>query len=267
MSETYPGVEKPVADPDISENLGKRYVKWIAIKLSGAVLHSDVHYEEGAEEEILEHRDAGNPLQILMTHFRRVEPLVIAEIAGKQKTLRHIRYTTGITGKEELFDVPVIGWFIRNGGVQKVSRPIENPNETPEQRALRKERNQQTQALGGRFLASGYNWLIFPEGGSRRTVEQDGQLVRVYREPGVVMPAQNGFVYSLENMTDEERRKVKLLGIAVHYGEGRFSSLHPTVHISRPVPPIDGTREERRQQGEDLLRHGVAEAVRLHEAR
>lgn len=251
----------------ISERLGKRWVKQLAIKATGAVIHSDVHYEDGAEDEIREHRDAGGALQILMTHFRRTETVIIAEIAGKEEPLRHIQDTTGITGRQNLFDIPVIGWILENGGVQKVSLAHENPNETPEEAALRHERNQRTQAMGGRFLANGFNWVIYPEGGSRKKVEKDGKLERVPREPGVVMPVREGFVFSLENMTPQERERVRLLGIAVHYSEGRFSNLRPTVHVSRPVAPINGTREEIRQQGEDLLRRGTAEAVRIHAAR
>src|SRR5207237_7765620 len=105
--------------------------------------------------------------------------------------------------------------------------------------------------------------LMFPESNSQQVIEIDGQKVKVKRKPGVVLPLRNGFVYTLESMSEKEREKVRLLGIAVHYGDRRLSSLRPTLHVSKPVAPITGSREEMRQQGEDLLRKGVSEAIRL----
>jgi len=247
---------------------GKKHVIWPVVSLARALIHPTTHFEDGAEEELHEHRAVGGSLLLLMTHFRRWEPIVMAELAGAHEPLRHLRYTTGITARHELFELPFpVGYIIRNSGARAVKRVIENQNETPAERAARQEANQQTQAIGGRCLAAGYNWLIFPEGTSRQTVERNGQQVREKRQLGVALPLRNGFVYSLESMTEEERQRVKLLAIAVHYGEERFSSLRPTVHISRLVAPVSGTREEMRQQGEDLLHRGVAQAVRLHDLR
>jgi hypothetical protein len=150
-----------------------------------------------------------------------------------------------------------------------IERSLEHENETPAERAARREANRRTQAIGGRFLAAGYNWLIFPEGGTKKVVKKDGRAIREKREPGVLLPLRNGFVYSLESMTEEERRKVKMLGIAAHFSEGRFSNLHPTIYITRPEAPIEGTGAEEKwlKQGEDLLGRGLAEAVRLHDLR
>lgn len=237
---------------------------WAALTAINLAMHSTTYFEEGAVEDLQEHRDNGGSLLLLMTHFRRWEPIVIADVARSNKPLRHIQYSTGITARSKLFDLPFpAGFVVRHSGSHRVNRSTENPNETPEERARRKEENRKTQITGGRFLARGLNWLIFPEGSSRETVEVDGQTIRIPRKSGEVLPLQLGFVYTLESMSEEERRRVKLLGIAVHYGDRRLSSLRPTVHVGRPVSPIEGTSEELRQQGEDILRHGVSEAVRL----
>jgi len=246
---------------------GKKHVIWPVVHAARLVVHPNTYFEEGAEAEILEHRDAGGSMLMLMTHFRRWEPVVIAQLADKHRTLQHIRYTTGITARDELFEAPVLGYIIRNSGAQRVKRTIEHPNETSEQKAARKESNQRTQAIGGYFLANGLNWLIFPEGGSKKIVEEDGRSIRVPRDPGRLLPLQRGFVYSLESMSKEDRERVKLLGITVHYGEGRLSSLRPTVHITRPEDPIEGTSEIRLYQGEKLLRRSLEQAIRLHKQR
>jgi 1-acyl-sn-glycerol-3-phosphate acyltransferase len=191
----------------------------------------------------------------------------MARVAASQPSMQHVRFTTGITARSELFDWPFpAGYVVRSSGAQKIKRSLEHPNETAEEKTARKEANQLTQAIGGRLLAKGYNWLIYPEGNSMQIVEENGKKVRIPREPGVMLPLYDGFVYSLENMTDEERRRVKMLGIAVHYGEGALSHFNPTVHIGMPVSP-EGTREDWFHQGEEILSHGISEAVRLHELR
>ncbi len=226
------------------------------------------YFEEGARDDIREHRDNGGTLLMLMTHFRRWEPLVMAQVARVNEPLKHVQYSTGITARRAMFELPVVGpLVVGNSGAQVVDRAIEHTNETPEQKAVRKEANQKTQAVGGRFLASGRNWLIFPEGGSRKIVERNGESVREEREPGVLLPLQRGFVYTLESMTPEERERVKLLGVAVHYGERLFSSFRSSVAIPRPETPVDGTGDEMFQQGEDLLSRAVADVVRLDAGR
>jgi len=252
-----------IGQEDVLQNLPVKHVMGPVHALSRVVMHAETYFEDGAVEDLHEHRDNSGTLLLLMTHFRRWEPIVMAQVAAKNEPLHHLKYNTGITARRKLFELPVAGYIVRNSGAQIVDRPTENIDETPAQKAVRREENQRTQAIGGRFLASGFNWLIFPEGGSREVVEEDGKKIRKERKPGVVLPLQNGFLYTLESMSEEERRIVKLLGIAVHYGDRRFSSLRPTVHVSRPVAPLAGTREEIRQQGEDLLRAGVARAIEL----
>jgi 1-acyl-sn-glycerol-3-phosphate acyltransferase len=257
------GMAPVISQEEVLPNLPNKHVMGPVHALAKLVMHAQTNYENGAVEDLHEHRDNGGTLLLLMTHFRRWEPIVIAQIVANSEPLQHLKYNTGVTARRWLFELPVVGYIVRNSGAQIVDRPTENKNETPVQRKARKEANQKAQAVGGRFLANGLNWLIFPEGQSRQVVEKDGQKVKVSREPGILFPIQKGFVYTLESMSEEERRKAKLLGVAVHYGDRLFPSLRPTVHISRPTAPVNGTVEEIRQQGEDLLRTGVSEAIRL----
>jgi 1-acyl-sn-glycerol-3-phosphate acyltransferase len=265
MSEvsTQAGILPEVAPGELQA--GKRRALLPLLVLSRLAMHPQTHFEAGAEDAIESHRDAGGSLLILMTHFTRVEPFVLAQMATKQKALRHIPYTTGITARREIGELPwPAGYIVRNSGAQFVDRSLENQNETAAEKALRQERNQQKQAIGGRFLANGLNWLIFPEGGSKKTVIKDGEKVREKRDRGVLLPLQPGFAYTLESMSTQERQRAKLLGIAVDFlEEGFMSVLRPTVYVTRPEAPVSGDREALMQQGTELLARGVEESVRL----
>jgi 1-acyl-sn-glycerol-3-phosphate acyltransferase len=260
--------EQPGQEQELSNPPDKRVLAPVIGAVSLLMRGTRTYFEEGARDEIREHRDAGGSLLLLVTHFSRWEPLVLAQVARRNEPLRHIQYSTGITARRKVTELPIAGIVVRHSGAHIVDRAIEQGEETPEQRLARKEANQQTQAVGGRYLAAGMNWLIFPEGGSKKVIKNDdGETVREAREPGVMLPLQRGFVYTLESMTPEERERVKLLGIAMHYGEGLFSSFNATVAIPRPESPVDGTGEDMFRQGENLLSRAVADAVTQHSLR
>jgi 1-acyl-sn-glycerol-3-phosphate acyltransferase len=267
MHESYQGGGKLETDLIVEGNLSKRYVIWPLVQLCRLVVHSDTHFEEGAIEELHNHRDSGGALLIAMTHFRHMEPIVMAQLAGTHEPLRHIWYTTGITGKESLLKKPFgIGWIMRRTGIVPVVRSIDHPNETPTERAERIEKNQRAQAIGGRFLARGHNWLIYPEGGTKRVIKENGKIVRQKREDlHTLLPIQRGVGYILDSMTTKEQRRVRLLGISVYYG--KHVNLFPTVYISRPAAPNGETIDDYRLQVEDLLQHGLSEAIRLRHQR
>ncbi|HUY85061.1 MAG TPA: 1-acyl-sn-glycerol-3-phosphate acyltransferase [Candidatus Dormibacteraeota bacterium] len=257
-----------VADYDVPEfgpNFWGRRIVDITVGLARLAMHPETHFED--EAAIRKHRDQRGVLEILATHFSRLEPGVIAQLAGKHESLSHLKYTTGVTARTELWDIPVLGRLLRSIDAAPVKRTIERPNETDAERADRQEANQRQQAKAGRRMARGNNWIIWPEGNSKRSAEVNGQLVRVKRDPKTLLPIRNGFVYSLEAMTEEERARVKLLAITCYYGERALSGLRPTVYIGKPVAPVEGEREEVRQQGEALMRRGLAEAIRLDELR
>jgi hypothetical protein len=280
MSELPPEAATPqAAEEDISPYLPKKGIMSPVHFLSSVVMNgARTHFEEGARDDLQEHEAEGGTLLLLMTHFRRWEPIVMAQIARVNPSLQHLQYNTGITARRDIFSLPIVGpLVVGNSGAMPVDRVVEHPNETPEEKAARKERNQETQAIGGKFLANGHHWLIYPEGGSREILMKDGQqvmengkAVRKPRKPDELLPLQGGFVHSLRVMSPEDRAKVKLLGIAVHYGDEDSSSFKPTITVPRLVTPLDGDfediahRELVKQQGEDLLRQGVDDAVAIH---
>jgi 1-acyl-sn-glycerol-3-phosphate acyltransferase len=258
-------VDVPGLEPEPTPTLANQRIIWPLITMSRAAIFPRTHFEAGAEQEIIDHRDADGSLLILSTHFSRfVEPATIARTASTKEPLKHIRYKTGVTARRELFDIPVLSSVLRACNAEPVARKTERQNETPEERLARQQANQQALLPGSRYLAGGFNWLIFPEGSSRETVKNGDKEVRQKRRKGELLPIREGFARILENLTPEERSRVKMLGIAAHYGDGRLSLLRPTVHIARPTSVVEGSREEMRQQGEDLLRHSLLEAIRLH---
>lgn len=282
--------ERPPAEEqeDLSQYLPKKHALGPAIVATSLLLRrTKTYFEEGAREEIAEHTEAGGTLLTLVTHFRRMETIAIAHIAWRNKVLNHLIYNTGITGRREMAELPVAGYFVRNSGLVTVERSSEHPNETPEEKAARQQENLEKQAIGGWFLANGHDWLVFPEGTSKvpvmkdgePVIDEDGKMLREQRDPYTVLPAQLGFVYTLQAMTPEERSKVKMLGMSAHYGEssGLLSRLtsgtHPTIAIPRLVTPLEGDYEDKahmelvRQQGENLLRRGKEDAIRLHAER
>lgn len=221
-------------------------------------------YVEGGEEgrqEIRDHRDAGGSFQIHMSHLRRWGPIYMAFVT-KEEAIKHLELTTGITSKRENFELPVVGkMIVAKSGAKAVDRKDKVNGETPEERAARREHNEATQAIGGRWLAHGYNWLTYTEGISRVYIEDGDETKRIPRQPDVSLPVFSGFVRSLDNMTAEERQRVKIIGIGEHYPY-RHVPFGATLYISRPESPVDGTEEEKLQQGQDIIDKVIAGAAR-----
>lgn len=240
----------------------------------------------GARDEIAEHRDNGGSLLVLMTHVRRREVFAIAQMARVNRSLQQLQYRTGITARSQLARLPEpLGYIVRNSGSQFIDRSLENLGENQNEREARQAKNKAVQAAGGRFLAHGGHWLIYPEGGSKEVVMDqetgkplkgpDGKVIRKSREPGQLLTIRSGFVDTLATMTPKERSRVKMIGMAAHYGD-RFLGIkrfNPTLAIPRLVTPREGDyenpehREIVRRQGEDLLQKGLTDAILLERTR
>ena len=258
----------------------------VAMSGTRTYFEKGVDGEPGAREEIAEHRDNGGSLLILMTHVRRREVFAIAQMARVNRSLQHLQYRTGITARSELADLfGPLGYVVRHSGAQFIDRSLENLGETEEEKGARQARNKATQTAGGRFMAHGGHWLIYPEGGSKEVVIDeetkkpligpDGKKVRKSREPGELLTIRSGFVDTLAAMTPEERSRVKMIGMSAHYGDRRIGikRFNPTLAIPKLVTPHEGDfedaehRELVRQQGEDLLQKGLTDAILLERSR
>lgn len=285
MFPTAPGTGAPTA-PVGFENLEyapNKYLLAPVITTVSLVLRGTrTFFEMGGKDDIRAHRDNGGSLLMIVSHASRWDTVAIAPITRTNEPLQHVQYNTGITAREEIFDIPVVGGVVKRSGAQKVKRSLENPDESEEEKADRQKDNEGTQGGIGRVLASGGNGLVFGEGISKVPVTDksgkalygpDGKPIRRPRKPGEVLPVRKGFVYSLKSMTPEERKRVKLLGIAIYHGDRRFSGIRGTVAIPRPVDPLEGDYGDKdfqelvRQQGDDLLRRGMADAARLDRER
>lgn len=280
-------VPKPPKPPDapgfdqLDHRPAKHVMMPVHFTLNALLRGVRTHFEKGTREEIAEHRDSGGSFLVLMTHFKRMEILAMAQIARNNRSLQHLQYRTGITARSEMGELlEPFGYIIRHSGAQFVDREQENLGETEEERDARRERNEETQSAGGRFMVYG-NWVIWPEGKSKEEVMKDGEVVRgpdgkplrKPRDPEKLLPVKSGFVYSLKAMPPEKRRDVRILGIAAHYGERRFSILRPTMAIPRLAVPLEGDYDDRshqrrvRQQGEDLLLKAKADAIAIDRIR
>lgn len=227
------------------------------------ILFGNTYFEGGEEgrQDIRDHRDAGGSFQIHMSHVRRWAPIYMA-FATKEEPLKHFELTTGITVRHKIFELPIVGKsIVSKSGGQPIKKKDKVQGETPEERVNRREDNENTQAIGGRWLAHGYNWLIFTEGNSRVYIQDGDKQVRIPRQPDVSLPVFSGFIKSLDNMTPQEREKTKIIGIGEHYPY-KHSPFGATLYVSRPESPIDGTVEEKLQQGQDIMDKIIAGAAR-----
>lgn len=227
------------------------------------IMFGNTYFEGGEDgrQEICDHRDAGGSFQIHMSHLRRWAPILMAYVT-KEEPLKHLELRTGITARQEVFEIPVVGkGIVAQSGAQRVKKRDKVQEETPEERNLRREENEKTQAIGGRWLAHGYHWLVYTEGNSRVYIEDDEGTSRIPRQPGVALPVFSGFLKSLDNMTPSERQKTKILGIGEHY-PFKHTPFGATLYVARPESPIEGPEGVRLQQGQDLMDKIIAGAAR-----
>lgn len=291
-----PGAPGSPDGPPGLEALDHRPAKHVMVPIHAlfavAMAGTRTHFEKGvdggpgAREDIAEHRESGGSLLILMTHVRRREVFAIAQMARVNRSLQHLQYNTGITARSELAELfGPLGYVVRHSGAQFIRRSLENLGETEEEKDQRQAENHAVQAAGGRFLAHGGHWLIYPEGGSKEVVidpetqkpliGEDGKKVRTPREPGKLLTIRPGFVDTLASMTPEERSRVKMIGMAAQYGKRRIGirTFNATLAIPRLVTPLEGDyedpehRERVRLQGEDLLQRGLTAAIAIEKAR
>lgn len=267
-AEVAGGVVKPELEPGVADFQPTKLDKLViytALKLGRVLFHPEVHFED--EAAIREHRDNKGVFHILMTHFNRLEPGFLLPLVDKHESVEHLRYTTSVTARAELWGIPGLARLLRGINAIPVKRATERPNETRAERDARQESNEEKQAIAGRYMAHGYNSIIWPEGTSKQTVLVDGEPKRVKRDNKTLATVRRGFVYSHKAMTPEELKNVRLLVIASHFGGRLLGILRPTIYVGSPTVPLAGTIEEIRSQGEALMRQAVAEAIRLDRLR
>lgn len=269
IEKPFEAESNPATAPDGIDNVPNPRVMAPLHWIAGRIFHAQTTFEDGAVEALHDHRDNGGSTLVLMSHFSRLEPLIIAQVAETEEPLRYLRCKTGITAREELFHLQwPLGAIVRNSGAQVVQRSVEHPGETPDEAAMRRENNQKTQTAGADYLRNGLHWLIYPEGGSKKYDIKDGARVSEPRKGDELLPLQRGFVYTIEALSEQERENVMMLGMVAHFGDRFLSGLRPSLYVTRPESPVKGaTGDELLQQGTDMMQKGLENVLRIDAAR
>src|SRR3982750_3979023 len=131
-----PDEQEPQNEPD------KRVLAPVISVVSMAMRDTKTFFEAGAREDIRQHHENGGVSLLLVSHFSRAEPFVLAQSVRANDVLNHLQYNTGITARRAMLEMPGFGYIVRHSGGEPVDRAIEHPNETPEQKAVRQDDNQ-----------------------------------------------------------------------------------------------------------------------------
>lgn len=235
------------------------------------LLHPQVHFEGGEATEAAwqEHVESDAPTMVIMSHAEEVDAVLMAPITQGNRALRQMRYETLVVAKDSLRDMRFgAGWIVRNGGTTTVEREFEHPNETPQQKELRKQRNLRSRDIGVTVLQAGGNMVVFIEGGTAKRIKlPDGTFKKVPREKDEMLPAQAGFAHMINETPPEVRDRLRIMTVVSRYSPRPLRLLRPTTVILEPVKPVDGSVEELRQQGEALMARGFERVIEYDERR
>ena len=235
------------------------------------LLHPDVHFEgkEAGEAMWRDHVESDDPTMVIMSHAGEPDAVLMAPITQGSPALKGMRYETIETAKESLRHLRFgLGWIVRHGGTSPVERVFESPHETPEQKELRKKRNLHNRDIGVTVLRAGGHMVVFIEGGTDKRIKlPDGTFERAARKKDEMLPAQPGFAHIIHETPPETREKLKIMTVVSRYSPRPFRLLRPTTVILEPVKPVDGSVEDIRQQGEDLMARGFERVIELDQER
>lgn len=257
----------------------KRLMVPIFNVLGPTLLHPDVHFEGGEAGQAVwkEQVESDAPTMVIMSHPEEVDAVLMAPITQggltgtitRNSPLRQMRYETLVTAKRPLRNAPFgIGWIVRNGGTTPVDRPYDSPHETQEQKDRRQEENLHNRDIASTVMEAGGNMVYFIEGGTDRRIKlPDGSYKRVPRKKDEMLPAQAGFAHAINSTSPETREKMRIMTVVSRYRRSPLRLLRPTVVILDPVKPVDGTVEEVRQQGENLMAKGFELVIELDKLR
>jgi 1-acyl-sn-glycerol-3-phosphate acyltransferase len=260
--------------PDLDIPWSNRALMSVIFNVAAPVLfHPKIHFEgeEAGQALWKEHVESDAPTMVIMSHAEEVDAVLMAPIAqGKgSKALRQMKYETLVVAKDTLRNLPYgAGFIVRNGGTTSIEREYEYPNETPEQKALRKKRNLHSRDVGTTVLEAGGNMVVYIEGQSAKRVKlPDGTFKRVARIRDEMLPAQIGFAHMINETSPETREKLRIMTIVSRYSDRPLRLLRPTTVILEPVKPVDGDAEAIRLQGQELLARGYERVIELDEQR
>ena len=253
-------------EPNLDIPWSNRALMWPIFNVAAPLLfHPDLHFESGREGKEMwrDHVESDDPTLGLMSHAREADAVLMARIVF-ERALRGMRYETIVTAKEQLRQIPIVGFIVRKGGTSPVDRVFENPFETPEEKKRRMDKNLNNKHVGITVLRAGGNILGFPEGGTTaRKRLPDGSFERVPRQKDEILPHQAGFANMVIDSPPDVRERLRLMTIVSRYGEGLLSMFHPTTVVMDPVRPVDGGVPELKAQSEALMHRANELAIEI----
>jgi hypothetical protein len=260
-------VNRPIDPGELSSNPGNpekldNFLNFISVFLRPSVI-----FETGAQEEIQAHRELGGNFLLIMTHFRRIGPGHLGSATTRHEVLAPLPHTTVVTARRELGEWPILGGYVRSAKIVWVDRASEHEGESPEERAKRQSKNDFAIETGAQSLANGDDSIIWPESTTRiKTIKRNGKIKKKARPSGELLDIRPGVGRMISKLTPEQRRNVRILGVAEHYGS-RLKYLRPSLAITRPEMPLEGDEPKIwLEQSRLILQRGLDLAM-LHDSR
>ncbi|HYF97165.1 MAG TPA: 1-acyl-sn-glycerol-3-phosphate acyltransferase [Patescibacteria group bacterium] len=264
--------------PDLDIPWGNRGLLLPVLRVATPMIFRPTIYYEGGDAgqaEWQEHVESDAGTLMNMNHPTKIDALMPAPVSQGSpgnRPIRGISHDTIIVAKESLRQLPQVwglaGWIVRHGGTVPVKREFEHPNETPEQKGDRKKYNLPRIEIGSTVMEAGGCVVVFGEGVTEIRIKlPDGTFEKIPRELDQMLPIQPGFAKMINGMSPEARDRVRIMTVVNRHTPRRLGRIRPTTVVLKPAKPVDGSVEEVRQQGENLMARGYELAKELDELR
>ncbi|HYH36428.1 MAG TPA: 1-acyl-sn-glycerol-3-phosphate acyltransferase [Candidatus Saccharimonadales bacterium] len=264
--------------PDLDIPWGNRGLLVPVLRVASPMLFRTMTYYEGGEAgqaEWHEHIESDGGTLMNMNHPTKIDALMPAPVSQGSPGNRPIRgmsHDTIVVAKESLRHLSqawgLAGWIVRHGGTVPVKRVFEHPNETPEERENRKKDNLPTIEICTTVMEASGTVVVFGEGGTEVRIKlPDGTFKKVDREQDQMLPLQPGFAQMINDLSPEAREKVRIMTVVNRHRPRRFGRIQATTVVLKPAKPVDGSVEEVRQQGQELMAKGYELVKELDELR
>ena len=191
-------------------------------RLAAGVYRPDTVFAKGAEEAIARHIDSGRPIVMAANHLSMHDPLVLASMVQREKAFRPLIGRTLILSKPSLFNVPLVGRIVSNGGAIPVFRPEDIKSAEADEAVRRRETSAKAIGIAVAKLEQGFSIVLFPEGTRNKEDETRIQSLR----PGIGRIA----------CSASNRKNVLVVCTATAYGsEDKPSVFSPTIAVGYPL--------------------------------
>lgn len=229
---------------------------------AGKLLAVSTEYEDGAQQAIHDDLEQGKQLFIPHNHQHFLDPIVVAAMAQREEVLHPIRTRTVIPAKSPLFNNPLYGIVVRNGGAIPVFRRqdmsgIDDPQQKIKTEISRRIANDSLVTIMQAHMNNrGMHGVEYPEGTRGRN--KDGEYDP--RDPTKIQPLYEGMGRILCGLDHPEN--VSIVPIGTIYGPNHDDWRHPTSYVAKPFSVLE-TIEETMVMTEVVLQGAVSSAYEL----